>query len=262
MLDDETRSFCVYSIGKRRGKSLVRLNKLDTKHYTQGMYTSTIIITLSISCVPLQQYRACINNSLVLGIPCILHHCTMCTSHPDVVFFSFYTIPIFHILHLYTRNGYMSVICLSCKAFLCFSHSSSSLHLSTCTSTDFLSLTYIIILYNESQKKRSKKCTKNIGWQCQKPLKQGVGMVVCRQGRDDGIKCFVTYIFCMSPSSLGNCTLYSTWCIMICLVIPSLSLLLFIQSLYSFLNCKFFHLLVSRPFFLLLLVIITLDIEH
>ena len=147
MLDDETRSFCVYSIGKRRGKSLVRLNKLDTKHYTQGMYTSTIIITLSISCVPLQQYRACINNSLVLEIPCILHHCTMCTSHPDVVFS--YTIPIFHILHLYTRNGYMSVIS---KAFLCFSHSSSSLHLSTCTSTDFLSLSYIIILYNESQK--------------------------------------------------------------------------------------------------------------
>ena len=31
---------------------------------------------------------------------------------------------------------------------------------------------------------------------------------------------------------------------MICLVIPILSLLLFIQSLYSLLNCKFFHLLV------------------
>ena len=29
------------------------------------------------------------------------------------------------------------------------------------------------------------------------------------------------------------CTLYSTWCIMICLVIPILSLLLFIQSPYS-----------------------------
>ena len=41
------------------------------------------------------------------------------------------------------------------------------------------------------------------------------------------------YIVCMSPSSLGNCTIYSTWCIMICLVIPILSLLLFIQSLYS-----------------------------
>ena len=61
---------------------------------------------------------------------------------------------------------------------------------------------------------------------------------------------------CMSPSSLGNCTIYSTWCIMICLVIPILSLLLFIQSLYSpFLNCNFFHLLVSCPFFVITLVI-------
>ena len=30
-----------------------------------------------------------------------------------------------------------------------------------------------------------------------------------------------------------TCTLYSSWCIIICLVIPILSLLLFIQSLYS-----------------------------
>ena len=55
---------------------------------------------------------------------------------------------------------------------------------------------------------------------------------------------------CMSPSSLGNC---STWCIMICLVIPILSLLLFIQSLYSLSY-------LSLVLFLLLLVIITLDI--
>ena len=39
----------------------------------------------------------------------------------------------------------------------------------------------------------------------------------------------------MSTSSLGNCTIYSTCCIMVCLVIPIFSLLLFIQSLYS--NC-------------------------
>ena len=62
---------------------------------------------------------------------------------------------------------------------------------------------------------------------------------------------------CMSPSSLGNCTIYSTWCIMICLVILILSLLLFIQSLYSLSKL---HLLVSYPF--LLLLVITLDIEH
>ena len=40
-----------------------------------------------------------------------------------------------------------------------------------------------------------------------------------------------------------TCTLYSTWCIMICLVILILSLLLFIQSLYSL--SKLLHLLVT-----------------
>ena len=48
------------------------------------------------------------------------------------------------------------------------------------------------------------------------------------------------YVMCMSPSSLGNCTIYSTWCIMICLVIPILSLLLFIQSLYSLSKLQIF----------------------
>ena len=43
--------------------------------------------------------------------------------------------------------------------------------------------------------------------------------------------------------SLGNCTIYSTWCLTIC---PILSLLLFIQSLYSL------YLLVSCPFFAVL----------
>ena len=37
-----------------------------------------------------------------------------------------------------------------------------------------------------------------------------------------------------------TCTLYSTWCIMICLVILILSLLLFIQSLYSLSKLQFF----------------------
>ena len=36
---------------------------------------------------------------------------------------------------------------------------------------------------------------------------------------------------------------------MICLVIPTLSLVLFIQSLYSLSNGKFYYLLVSCPFF-------------
>ena len=44
---------------------------------------------------------------------------------------------------------------------------------------------------------------------------------------------------CMSPSSLGNCTIYSTWCIMICLVIPIFSCLFcFLYNPYiPFLNC-------------------------
>ena len=45
-----------------------------------------------------------------------------------------------------------------------------------------------------------------------------------------------------------TCTLYSTWCIMICLVIPILSLLLFIHPYIPFLNCTFFHLLVLYIF--------------
>ena len=60
---------------------------------------------------------------------------------------------------------------------------------------------------------------------------------------------------CMSPSSLDNCAIYSTWCIMICPVIPILSLLLLIQSQYSL--SKLLHLLLSCPF-----LVITLDIEH
>ena len=44
------------------------------------------------------------------------------------------------------------------------------------------------------------------------------------------------------PDEEGDMHIYSTWCVMICLVILILSLLLFIQSLYSL--CKFFHLLV------------------
>ena len=44
-----------------------------------------------------RQYRACVVDSLGLGITCVLHHCTMCTRHPDLVSFTFYAIPIFHI---------------------------------------------------------------------------------------------------------------------------------------------------------------------
>ena len=45
-----------------------------------------------------RQYRACVVDSLGLGITCVLYHCTMCTRHPDLVSFAFYVIPIFHII--------------------------------------------------------------------------------------------------------------------------------------------------------------------
>ena len=45
-----------------------------------------------------------------------------------------------------------------------------------------------------------------------------------------------------------TCTLYNTWCIMICLVIPILSLLLCVQSLYSLSKLQFFiYLYILEP---------------
>ena len=46
----------------------------------------------------MRQYRACVVDSLGLGITCVLYHCTMCTRHPNLVSFAFYAIPIFHII--------------------------------------------------------------------------------------------------------------------------------------------------------------------
>ena len=48
--------------------------------------------------MPLRQYRACVVDSLGLGITCVLYHSTMCTRHPDLVSFAFYAFPIFHII--------------------------------------------------------------------------------------------------------------------------------------------------------------------
>ena len=59
--------------------------------------------------MPLQQYRACVVDSLGLGITCVIH-CTMCTSHPNVISFAFYAIPIFHIL-AFTCNVLLEVVC-------------------------------------------------------------------------------------------------------------------------------------------------------
>ena len=45
----------------------------------------------------MQKHRACVIDSLGLGIMCILYHCTMCARHHNLVSFV-YAIPIFHIL--------------------------------------------------------------------------------------------------------------------------------------------------------------------
>ena len=42
-----------------------------------------------------RQYRACVVDSLGLGIACVLYHCTMCTRHPGLVSSAFYAVPIF-----------------------------------------------------------------------------------------------------------------------------------------------------------------------
>ena len=49
----------------------------------------------------MRQYRACVVDSLGLGITCVLYHSTMCTRHPDLVSFAFYAIPIFRIIIFY-----------------------------------------------------------------------------------------------------------------------------------------------------------------
>ena len=42
-----------------------------------------------------RQYRACVIDSLGLGITCVLYHSTMCTRHPDLVSFAFCAIPTY-----------------------------------------------------------------------------------------------------------------------------------------------------------------------
>ena len=45
-----------------------------------------------------RQYRACVVDSLGVGITCVLYHSSMCTRHPNLVSSAFYAIPIFHII--------------------------------------------------------------------------------------------------------------------------------------------------------------------
>ena len=59
--------------------------------------TAFMVIVLFRGCL-VRQYRACVVDSLGLGITCVLYHSTMCTRHPDLVSFAFYAIPVFHII--------------------------------------------------------------------------------------------------------------------------------------------------------------------
>ena len=45
-----------------------------------------------------RQYRACVVDSLGVGITCVLYHNSMCTTHSNLVSSAFYAIPIFHII--------------------------------------------------------------------------------------------------------------------------------------------------------------------
>ena len=56
--------------------------------------------------MPLRQYRACVVDSLGVGITCVLYHSSMCTRHPNLVSSAFYAIPIFHIINLLVISSY------------------------------------------------------------------------------------------------------------------------------------------------------------
>ena len=58
-----------------------------------------------------RQYRACVIDSLGLGITCVLYHSTMCTRHPDLVSFAFCAIPTY-IPH-YNLNLLVSLILIT-----------------------------------------------------------------------------------------------------------------------------------------------------
>ena len=56
-----------------------------------------------------RQYRACVVDSLGLGITCVLYHCTMCTRHPDLVSFTFLChpyIPHYNLINLLVSSHF------------------------------------------------------------------------------------------------------------------------------------------------------------
>ena len=68
----------------------LRYQQLDPDALTSAhkVHVFQLHVHHSLSCVPRQQYRACVIDFLGLGITCVLYHCTMCTSHPKLVSFA------------------------------------------------------------------------------------------------------------------------------------------------------------------------------
>ena len=85
----------------------------DTLTSTHKAHVFQLHVHHSLSCVPLRQYRACVVDSLGLGITCVLYHCTICTRHPDLVSFIFYICHPYiphHNFEEFTCNNYASII--------------------------------------------------------------------------------------------------------------------------------------------------------
>ena len=98
----DTNLFVNTSLVKLRYQQLELFNSdaLTSAHkiHVQVVFQLHVHVHHSLSCVPLQQYRACVVDSLGLGITCVLYHRTMCTRHLNFASFAFHAIPIFRIL--------------------------------------------------------------------------------------------------------------------------------------------------------------------
>ena len=52
------------------------------------LHTTAFMVTMQFRGRLVRQYRACVVDSVGLGITCVLYHSTMCTRHPDLVSFA------------------------------------------------------------------------------------------------------------------------------------------------------------------------------
>ena len=79
----------------------------DIWHMTEVAAFTVKSVTTCLACygyikwidkLSLRQYRACVVDSLGLGI--VFYNCTMCTRHSDLVSLDFYAIPLFTCIHI------------------------------------------------------------------------------------------------------------------------------------------------------------------